>query len=563
MKELSLLYPVNMDPEYKLLPDETLHDLSLEAICKELSKEGPERFLIYRIMSAISGKEEVIKYRCDVFEDVLRFPEMRKELGELLEKVDFMRNYKSFFRETDGEGIWELLHRLDEMYQYIQCIEAIYECLDNRDLRSEGFLTLKQYVHDVYRDHAFEELKKDVLAARIEASRVKSVTLGVNLNDRMEPVGIGVVSVNSKYFNKSSIISNFCDHFNQKDDIQDTTEWKKKYTYHTAGNENIFSQLLETTADLKTSINLGLPIGIMNPFGDGQAEKVIGSLGRAVSTMINNTVKALKKMLLTHITVNIRAISDLIPELTFYVRWAEYVEKLQEKGYTLCKPQVISADKRELNTTGIYNLKLVSNPVSEVVTNDLLFDREHRIYILTGANRGGKTTITQAVGIAYLMAQNGIYVPAETFSFSPARGIFTHFPADENQTMDLGRLGEESKRFREIFMKADSTALFLLNESFSTTSFEEGVYIAHDAVRALRDLGARTIYNTHLHKLAMEIEEINAEGNGDSLVSSLVAEAKEGKRSYRVRVGKPDGLSYARDIAMKYGVTYEQLMEKR
>ena len=112
-----------------------------------------------------------------------------------------------------------------------------------------------------------------------------------------------------------------------------------------------------------------------------------------------------------------------------------------------------------------------------------------------------------------------------------------------------------------VFFTRDS--MFLLNESFSTTSFEEGVYIAHDAVRALRDLGARTIYNTHLHKLAMEIEEINAEGNGDSLVSSLVAEAKEGKRSYRVRVGKPDGLSYARDIAMKYGVTYEQLMEKR
>lgn len=229
----------------------------------------------------------------------------------------------------------------------------------------------------------------------------------------------------------------------------------------------------------------------------------------------------------------------------------------------MCKPQVQNAGKRMMDAKELYNLKLTKNPPAEIVTNDLIFDREHRIYILTGANRGGKTTITQAVGIAFLLAQGGIYVPASSFVFSPAANIFTHFPADENKTMDLGRLGEEAKRFRDIFLQADATSLLLLNESFSTTSFEEGFFIAYDAVRALRDLGARTIYNTHMHKLARKLDELNAEGDGDSLASSLVAESQEGKRSYRVRVGMPEGLSYARDIAEKYGVTYEQLKKGR
>ena len=78
------------------------------------------------------------------------------------------------------------------------------------------------------------------------------------------------------------------------------------------------------------------------------------------------------------------------------------------------------------------------------MTNDLDFDREQRNYNLTAANRGGKTTITHAVGIAFVMANGGIYAPADHFAFSPADCIFTHFPADENKTMDLGRLGEES-----------------------------------------------------------------------------------------------------------------------
>jgi DNA mismatch repair ATPase MutS len=117
--------------------------------------------------------------------------------------------------------------------------------------------------------------------------------------------------------------------------------------------------------------------------------------------------------------------------------------------------------------------------------------------------------------------------------------------------MDLGRLGEECVRFKEIFKDASSESLVLLNESFSTTSFEEGYYIAVDAVRALRLKGSRTIFNTHMHKLAENASEFN--------VSSIVMASEEGKRSYKVVEKAPEGSSYARDIAAKYGVTYEML----
>ena len=60
----------------------------------------------------------------------------------------------------------------------------------------------------------------------------------------------------------------------------------------------------------------------------------------------------------------------------------------------------------------VYNLKLGINSANgenlDIVTNDIDFNDDRRIYILTGPNRGGKTTITQAVGLAFLLAQNGI-----------------------------------------------------------------------------------------------------------------------------------------------------------
>lgn len=68
------------------------------------------------------------------------------------------------------------------------------------------------------------------------------------------------------------------------------------------------------------------------------------------------------------------------------------------------------------------------------------------------------------------------------------------------------------------------------------------------------------IFNTHMHELAMSIDEINAL-DGKTKVDSLIMGIQDGQRSYKVHCAPPDGRSYAKDIAEKYGVSYEQLME--
>ena len=124
---------------------------------------------------------------------------------------------------------------------------------------------------------------------------------------------------------------------------------------------------------------------------------------------------------------------------------------------------------------------------------------------------------------------------------------------------DLGRLGEECRQFREIYADSTQNSLLLLNETFSTTSFEEGYFIAKDAVRAILDKGIRTIYNTHMHKLAFDLEELNRSYDSVRAVS-LIVKADGGKRSFQIEIAPPEGMSYAGDIARKYGVTYEMLV---
>ena len=75
-------------------------------------------------------------------------------------------------------------------------------------------------------------------------------------------------------------------------------------------------------------------------------------------------------------------------------------------------------------------------------------------------------------------------------------------------------------------------------------------------------VGCRGIFSTHLHELAAEIDNINARtaADGGSTIDSLVAGIEEGKRSFKIYRTKPDGKSYARDIADKYGLSYENIV---
>ncbi|MCD7814826.1 MAG: DNA mismatch repair protein [Lachnospiraceae bacterium] len=567
-ENLSLLCPPGKQAQERTLPEATYHDLSVETLCEPLSKMEPERALLKRMMTRISGDPEVIQYRCDVFEDILRFPNLREQMQKLLDRVDFLKTYGSFDKGSDAAGVWELVHRLDEMDEYIHCVEAIYAVLNENAITSEGLLNLKEYVRSLYEDGGFSELKKDIENLKVDAAKVKSVTLGVNLNDRFEPVETGIVSINEKPFTKSNVISNFCEFLNRRDDTQPDTEWKGNMTFRTSGID------LDAATDTMGRVGLmrASPLfaaGMARVDDDSRGGDVIHTLDRAISALLTRTVKKLKSVLSRHVSVSTHTISALIPEFLFYIRWAEYIEKMQAAGFHFCKPQLLEPETRQMQAKGLCNLKLAQSffekgvSAGEIVPNDLDFSSEHRIYILTGANRGGKTTITQAVGLAFLFAQCGLYVPAEPFTFSPVDNIFTHYPADENQTMDLGRLGEESSRFRDLFQAATPRSLLLLNESFSTTSFEEGYFIARDVTRILRRLGVRTIYNTHMHKLAIELDELNREEGGDSKIASLIVEADEGKHSYRVKVAPPGGKSYAHDIAEKYGVTYEQLAKEK
>jgi DNA mismatch repair ATPase MutS len=110
--------------------------------------------------------------------------------------------------------------------------------------------------------------------------------------------------------------------------------------------------------------------------------------------------------------------------------------------------------------------------------------------------------------------------------------------------------------------KADNRTLILFNETYSTTSATDGLYLSMDLLRVLKELGTAVIFNTHIHELAMAIDEMN-EWEGESDVVSIVMEIKDNVNTFRLKRSKPELKSYAKNIALKYEITYEQMIQNR
>ena len=253
-----------------------------------------------------------------------------------------------------------------------------------------------------------------------------------------------------------------------------------------------------------------------------------------------------------------KELTGMYEGLIFYLAMARFGRGLKDKGFDLCFP-VIDENVR-FDIKGLYNIRLAIDGAKDIVKNDFSFKEDERIFILTGPNRGGKTIIEQAIGIASVMASHGLFVTADSFTGMPFTNILTHFPIDENLTINYGRLGEEAVRIKEMVKEADDNTLLLFNESFSTTSSADALYLAKDLIHILKEKGSYVIFNTHIHELATDIPEMN-EWEGRGRIVSIVMEMKDNKSTFKVKRSEPDTSSYARNIAEKYGITYEQMKE--
>ncbi len=484
-----------------------------------------------RISDFITGDPEVIRYRQAVFGDLLSHEELSHTFSKLMPVLFDIMELRRL--ESDSGDTADYLSSMTEIELYISSIDILYEgiCKSGSHYDSAAFSGLSARIAELVESDYYAELNERLSELTGRVREIKSVTIGVNLDAQLRPREAGVLSINPEVFHSGDTLQKIL-HLNFKDD---------GYTC----------------------------IAKLTPFGKKQNENQKTALSLAFTSAINDvyrqSLRSWKKIVQTYVLENTDFLLGLLPEFEFLQKATNLMRALKVKGNNLCVPVIRPAAERVYRAVALYNPAVALKVDDPIVTNDLIFDENATIYVLTGPNRGGKSVITCAMGLSQAMTQLGMFVPADEAEISPVDGIFTHFPTGADDTIDKGRLGEECARLGEIFDNVTAESLVLLDESLSSTGSYEASYIASEVLAGLSRVGCHCIFSTHLHELAAEIDRINerAKKEGGAPIDTLVAGIEEaGKRSFRILRAKPDGKSYARDIARKYGLTYDNIIEK-
>ena len=389
-RKYSLLVPAG-EHSYRTLSSVVMHDLGLDAICRQLTANESEQNYIMGVMSRIYADPTVTKYRCGVFDDIIGNKQLRDDMMKILGRISFLKDYGSFKRDYDeSSGIWDLMHRLDEIGDYIDCVDSLYSCLKDKNLNSVGFTGLKEYVQNIYEDNGFSELKRDIAELKKVSGDVRSITIGINLNNRFEADGVGLISVNSKQFTRGGVLSNFYEHLVSRDKINDNLDTKSDFKFQPldAVNEALSKFQQEVQGRVITGGANNLAAGMVGIPDSDKSKDVTRYTDRVVTRLITRIVKRMREILNKYVSITITDMTDLIPELTYYIRWAEYIEKLQERGAVFSKARVVDsayqpyegaskvADSKSryyMKARGVYNIKLAAFDTEEsdhIVANE-------------------------------------------------------------------------------------------------------------------------------------------------------------------------------------------------
>jgi len=204
-----------------------------------------------------------------------------------------------------------------------------------------------------------------------------------------------------------------------------------------------------------------------------------------------------------------------------------------------------------LNEEYLIHLKGARHPMlkGNAVPLSLQFGEHDRALVITGPNTGGKTVTLKTIGLLTMMAQTGLYIPAEKGStLHIFQKIFVDIGDGQSIEANLSTFSSRLVNIIEILKSTDQRSLVLLDELGSGTDPSEGMALAIVILEQLFEKGATLFATTHYS----EMKDF-ADAKEGFLNGSMEFDLETLRPTYRLLLGQ-SGKSQAFDIALKLGL---------
>ncbi len=472
---------------------------------------------------------DIINYRLDALTDLMENDGLYASVNDILPEL--MTLYESRVQVTGGVNEeTEGLYAVRDLQIYVKLVDYLSERLNSFELRSELFKKLRSGIADIVSEDSYKKIKENIPENARLITDMKSVTIGVNLDSGLHPTESGIVSINDRRFESGSIVDKLL-----RMDLSDNP--------YSCAAPLMSTQSLLTGRDERQNFEISLNSGLFK--------------------MVKSSVKSWKPAIKAYTSSKTSFISSFYGDLRFLSAAAEFFRRLQSMRYPVCRPKVMDMDKKSCTLKDAYFPELVLNG-NPMVGNDITFDENGMIYLFSGANSGGKTIFAKTVAVCQALFQLGLYVPAEYAEISPADEILMHLPSS-GKSIVQSRFTEECEKMSTLMKSAGEHTMIFCDEAFSGTSAFEASAIAGEVIKAMSAKGCRGIFITHIHELSALKEEINGSSVCRSRLDNLTVliDKKDGRRLFKVSRQKTSGTSHAADIAARYGLSFDELMNNR
>ncbi|MDQ7014861.1 MAG: DNA mismatch repair protein MutS [Gammaproteobacteria bacterium] len=257
--------------------------------------------------------------------------------------------------------------------------------------------------------------------------------------------------------------------------------------------------------------------------------------------------KALYEQLLEQLQTDIKALQMMaaaLAELDLLNTLAERAESLN-----LVRPHF--SNKSGLDIRGGRHLVVEQMLDSPFVANDVLFNRQRKMLIITGPNMGGKSTYMRQTALIVILAYMGSFVPAESATLGPIDRIFTRIGASDDLANGRSTFMVEMTEAANILHNASDQSLVLMDEIGRGTSTFDGLSLAWACAEQLANkLRAFTLFATHYFELTTLVDQhpsihnvhLDAIEHGDSIVFMHQVKAGAASQSYGLQVAQLAGV---------------------
>jgi DNA mismatch repair protein MutS len=125
-----------------------------------------------------------------------------------------------------------------------------------------------------------------------------------------------------------------------------------------------------------------------------------------------------------------------------------------------------------------------------------------RLWLVTGPNMAGKSTLMRQTALAVILGQMGAFVPAKRARIGVVDRVLTRVGASDNLSRGESTFMVEMKETANVLRRATRRSLVILDEIGRGTSTYDGLAIAWAVAEYLHDsVACRAMFATHYHEL--------------------------------------------------------------